>query len=463
MRIRHLLWLLIALLAGCAGAPLNAPKNLPLSATTPKAQGRQASSENIVALSFSGGGLRAAAFAFGVLQGLQEQPSSNIRTLLDDVRFVSSVSGGSLTAAYLGLHGAQGMQDFRSEVLLRDGEEGLRLSLFNPNNLLRLLAGGINDRSDFTSWLEQKVFKGATFAQMSEGTKPEIWISASNLQYRMAFPFHQRAFDALCSDLSSYPVSEAVAASMAVPLVFAPLVLQRFPEACDLQDPPGLLAPHGNERDDQYCLRRAFARFYRDLKQPDTGHYLKLVDGGVTDNLGLVSILQTRLLLNTPYGPIPMNEALTMKRLLFIVVDAGQASSPDWGKEVAGPSALAVAEGAIDTAIESTMRMSYAGFTSLAREWERDVISFRCGLGQKQQAALKETHPGWRCDDVVFTVTQISFARLPEAEELELNAIPTRLSLPEHQIDKLIESAKKVVGMDKRVRDFSSATRLTHQ
>lgn len=457
MRVVNLLWTLVFLLAGCAGAPVNTPKNVPLAASPRATQDSRVPAETVVALSFSGGGLRAAAFAFGVLEGLRDQASSADRNLLDEVRFVSSVSGGSLTAAYLGLHGTQGLRNFRSEVLLQDGEAGLRLSLLNPNNLLRMLAGGINDRTDFASWLENKVFKGATFAEMSDGAKPEIWINATNLQYRLAFPFHQRAFDALCSDLASYPVSEAVAASMAVPLVFAPVVLQRFPAACESKPPQGQAVAHYHERDDQYRLRKAFARFFRDSMRPDTGRYLKLVDGGITDNLGLVSILQSRVLLDTPYGPIPMNEALTMKRLLFVVVDAGQAASADWSRDVSGPSAFAIAEGVVDTAIESTMRLSYAGFQSLMRDWERDIVSFRCGLPPQTQAALGLAHEGWRCDDVSFVATQISFASLSEDEEQELNAIPTRLSLPQRQIDRLIAAAKRAVDADPRIRAFAGA------
>lgn len=459
MRIQHLVWPVLALLVGCAGVPVNPPKNHPQSGHASVAQERGATSENVVALSFSGGGLRAAGFSFGVLEGLRAQRSSNGRTLLDEVRFVSSVSGGSLTAAYLGLHGAHDMQDFRSDVLLSNGEAGLRLSLFSLSNLQRLLSGGINDRSDFSSWLENDVFKGARFSDMSGDAKPEVWIAATNLQYRVAFPFHQRAFDALCSDLASYPVSEAVAASMAVPLLFAPAVLQRFPDACTVETPPGLKTSQADEDDDHHRLRRAFARYYADLSRPGTGRYLKLVDGGLTDNLGLVSILQTRLLLNTPYGPIPLRDALTMKRLLFVVVDAGQAASTDWGKEVSGPSALVVAEGAIDTAIESTMRMSYAGFKSLIRDWERDVIHFRCGLSPETQAALKSSDAEWRCDDVKFAITQISFSSLSDGDERDLNAIPTRLSLPAEQIDKLVSAGKRAVATDPRVRGFTNAIR----
>lgn len=444
------------LLAACASAPMNPPRNKPAAAQTMQRAPMPLDADTVVALSFSGGGLRAAAFSYGVLEGLREQASTPGRSLLDEVSFITSVSGGSLTSAYFGLHGAEGLREFRDKVLLRDGEANLRFSLLNPNNLRRLFAGGLNDRSDFNDWLENDVFKGATFADMLKRPRPVVWISASNVQYRLAFPFHERAFDALCSDLASYPVSEAVAASMAVPLFFAPVVLERFPEACKVELPPGL-AVRRDERDDQHRLRLALARLFRDNVDPKTGRYLKLVDGGLTDNLGLVAILQSRVLLNTPYGPIPEQDAATMRRLLFIVVDAGQGPSADWAREVAGPSGVDIASGAVDTAIESTMRMSYASFLPMVRNWERDLVTYRCSLSEERKAALRALNPEWRCEDIHFSVTQISFADLPEAEEVVLNAIPTRLKLPAQQVDQLIAAGRRAVAEDPAVKRFSTA------
>jgi NTE family protein len=443
-------------LAGCAGAPLNTPKNRPAVAEPVAREPQSAVSETIVALSFSGGGLRAAAFSYGVLEGLRDQPSADGRNLLDDVSFITSVSGGSLTAAYFGLHGTEGMKDFRDKVLMRDGEAGLRFSLLNPNNLRRLFAGGLNDRSNFSDWLERDVFQGATFADMFRHQKPVIWINASNAQYRLAFPFHERAFDAICSDLASYPVSEAVAASMAVPLFFAPVVLEKFPESCQKPMPANLGRVVGPERDDQHRLRLALLRALKDFRDTNTGRYIKLVDGGITDNLGLVSILQSRILLNTPYGPISEHDAANMRRMLFIVVDAGQGPSGDFGREMAGPSGLDVATAAVDTAIESTMRMSYAYFVPMVRNWERDIVTWRCSLPEERKAALRSWNPDWRCEDIKFAVTQISFADLPEAEEMALNAIPTRLKLPAEQIDALVAAGRRAVQRDRGVQRFSA-------
>ncbi|MFT7774292.1 patatin-like phospholipase family protein [Roseateles sp.] len=451
-----LLFCTCLLLTACAGAPMNPPRNKPAAQQVPQHDPKAMGKDTLVALSFSGGGLRASAFAYGVLEGLREQASTPGHNLLDDVSFITSVSGGSLTSAYFGLHGAEGLREFREKVLLRDGEAGLRFNLLNPNNLRRLFAGGLNDRSDFNDWLEKDVFKGATFADMFRRSRPVVWISASNVQYRLAFPFHERTFDALCSDLASYPVSEAVAASMAVPLFFAPVVVERFPEACQVQLPPGL-AVRRDERDDQYRLRLALARLFRDNADPRAGRYLKLVDGGLTDNLGLVAILQSRVLLNTPYGPIPEQDATTMRRLLFIVVDAGQGPSADWAREVAGPSGVEIASGAVDTAIESTMRMSYSSFVPMVRNWERDLVTYRCSLSDERKAALRAANPDWQCEDIKFSVTQISFADLPEAEEQALNLIPTRLKLPAEQIDRLIAAGRRAVAADGAVRRFSTA------
>jgi NTE family protein len=62
----------------------------------------------LLILAFSGGGTRAAAFAYGVLEELAATPvvlGGRPRRLLDEVDLISAVSGGSFTAAYYGLYG----------------------------------------------------------------------------------------------------------------------------------------------------------------------------------------------------------------------------------------------------------------------------------------------------------------------------------------------------------------------
>src|SRR5205807_10638224 len=126
-------------LAGCAAPVFNPATNEPLSAATPRNMGALTDflRENSIVLSFSGGGLRATAFAHGVLTALESVKTAD-GDLLDDVALIGSVSGSSLAAAYYGVYGRERLARFRSEVLLAGCESGMRLSLFNRGNLMRM-------------------------------------------------------------------------------------------------------------------------------------------------------------------------------------------------------------------------------------------------------------------------------------------------------------------------------------
>src|SRR5690606_4565138 len=69
-------------------------------------------------LAFSGGGSRAAALSYGVLEGLRDTTitiDDKEVKLLDEVDMITSVSGGSFTAAYYGLHGNKIFEDFEKD------------------------------------------------------------------------------------------------------------------------------------------------------------------------------------------------------------------------------------------------------------------------------------------------------------------------------------------------------------
>ncbi len=122
----------------------------------------------VVALSFSGGGMRAAAFSYGVLTGFDETPVKT-RTgpvsLLDRLDFLSGVSGGSVLAAYYGLKGRAALADFKQRFLLANAEEGLQTNL-SLGNIARGLQGGVNDATGFPVWLDTHLFDHATFKDL---------------------------------------------------------------------------------------------------------------------------------------------------------------------------------------------------------------------------------------------------------------------------------------------------------
>lgn len=450
--------LVIGVLSGCTTATHNTPSNTALlhSDTPAKGPQRNIAGENLIALSFSGGGLRAAAFSFGVLKGLQA--SSSVESdLLDDVTMISSVSGGSLTAAYYGLYGKASMGRFRDKVLLRDMEANMRLSAFSPNNLVRLLAGGLNDRSTLSNWLDSEVFDHATFADLYARRKPDIWINASDLYHRTAFPFIPPMFHALCSDLSKFSVAEAVSASMAVPLVFSPIVLKTYPENCPNPTDGWVTRALADRKSSKTVHAAATAlKAYRD---PSRVNYVKLVDGGVTDNYGLSSILLGRAVSRTSYGPLTARDAVTLRRMLFLVVDAGRAPSGDWALAPEGPSGVDAALAATDTAIDSAARVGFDLFSKVMLEWQHNVIEYRCSLSEAEVMRLRGTLVDWNCGDVQFHFGLVSFADLGGVREAELNAIPTRLSLPTQTIDTAIQAGLDATLASTTLRQYLASLR----
>jgi NTE family protein len=441
------------ILAGCASV-YNLPGNVPLGAVLADNNvGREVAGYDddvLLALSFSGGGTRAAAFSFGVLTELERSRagSSHAKSLLDRVDFVSGVSGGSVTAAYFGLKKRAALDDFRERFLLQNAEESLNTQL-SLGNIGRAFGGGVND-SQFTSWLDRNLFDGARFDSFREDRRPRVWINASDIYNRTPFVFGKTAFDALCSDIRSYRVAEAVAASAAVPLAFAPIVLETYPGGCAAPLPAWLERARRNP--DAQPLLKSFAEAnarYRDGSM----RYVKLLDGGLVDNFGLSGFSIGLLAAQRPFEPMTERQAVKVRRMMFLVVDAGRGISGDFAQRIEGPSGVELVSAAADTAIDASVRSSYAAFSALASDWSGKIKRWRCGLSAAERSRLG-VGANWRCDDVSFFIDRVSFDQLGPTRAGILNAIPTRFNLPAEQVDLLIESGAYALRQSRSYQAF---------
>jgi NTE family protein len=446
---------------GCAQTIHNDPVNARLTAT-PQQQAaelgvdaRPSFDDTVVAVTFSGGGTRAAAFSYGVLQGFDEtrvEYGGRAMSLLDQLDFVSGVSGGSVLAAYYGLKKRAAMTDFKQRFLLADGEEALQTDL-SFLNLAKGLSGGINDTTGFPRWLDAHLFGGATFKDMTRGGTPEVWINASDIYNRTAFIFADVTFRALCSDLANYPLSLAVAASAAVPVVFAPVVIQNFPGGCPAELPPWVERVRND--DTAAPLIRAYADALERYRTGDI-KYVKLLDGGIVDNYGLAGFTISLLAANTPYGPLAPREAVKLRRLLFMVVDSGRGPSGTWAQTVAGPAGVDLINATSDTAMTSSAIGSYTSFDTTMDQWRTNLVNWRCHLSEAERSRLG-VPAGWNCKDVKFFVGRISFAQLGPDRAAALNAVETRLKLPPDQVEMLIGAGRDALKANKVFREFLNA------
>ena len=310
-------------LAGCAGfgvrnAPINSALTDGPSMTAPGAANGPVvldSAETAIGLSFSGGGTRASAFAFGVLQELAKTDETardgTRHPLIDRVSLVSGVSGGSVTAATFALQGHDMLGDFRKRFLTQDVEASLSTSV-NVTNLMLLANGGVNDRSGLPAWLDKNLFRGATYADVLKPGRPQLWINASDIFNRTTFIYNTVNFGALCSDLRSYPLSEAVAASAAVPLVFAPIVIQNYADRCQFDAPDWI---NSADRPGAPAILRASAAAIQRYREKGDVKFVKLLDGGMTDNLGLSGFLLELAASTKPYEPLTPRQAVESQAL----------------------------------------------------------------------------------------------------------------------------------------------------
>jgi NTE family protein len=260
--------------------------------------------ENLVILAFSGGGTRAAAFSYGVLEFLRRTevvgPKGNKFRLLDEVDIITGVSGGSFTALAYGLYGDKLFADYEQRFLKRNVQGELIGRFLSPAYWGDLWSQGWG-RSELAAQLYDEIlFNGATFADLDRGNGPLILASATDISTGARFVFNQNIFDVLCSDLNAVRLSRAAAASSAVPVILSSITVNNYGGTCNTVLPPWvkLFTDSANPP-------RPATRALREIREAEAygdgarRPYIHLVDGGVSDNVGMRSVLDALQLLES--------------------------------------------------------------------------------------------------------------------------------------------------------------------
>src|SRR6266581_3239178 len=179
---------IVVLLGGCATRPINSPITQADPSTGYRFEVRQAhvkNKNNLVILAFSGGGTRAAAFSYGVLEFLPHTEvvgqKGNKGRLLDEVDIITGVSGGSFTALAYGLYGEKLFDEYEQSFLKRNLQGEIIARAFSPAYWAKLGSAGWG-RSELASQLYDEIlFNGATFGDLDRGTGPLILASATDI------------------------------------------------------------------------------------------------------------------------------------------------------------------------------------------------------------------------------------------------------------------------------------------
>jgi len=443
-------WLLS--LGGCATRQVNSPIAHYDPGTQYQFEKRlqRGEKQDLVVLAFSGGGTRAAAFSYGALEALRRieivtKTGRKIR-LLDEVDVITGVSGGSFTALAYGLYGDKLFDEYEARFLKRNVQGELTVRLLNPLNWGALSSTGWG-RSEMAAQLYDEIlFNGATFADLYRAGGPMIAVSATELTTGSRIVFIPINFDVMCADLGPIRLSRAAAASSAVPVVLSPITINNYGGSCGYQKPAWLRPFTDPTKLPPRPAARALKRL-QEMQELNNGvedPYFHLVDGGISDNLGLrgvLDLLETYEALHEAGQPSPLDH---IRRIIIFVVNSLSIPSTKWNKSEDSP-------GSIDILIKSTGVPidRYSGemveqLKDIGARWNalrriRDSVAFT----KDKDPAMGSIVNAPNAD---IYVIDVSFKMLADkSERAYLNQLPTSFVLSDEAVDRLRAAAQTII------------------
>lgn len=435
MDIRIFFILLPLVLTGCASTahfPDNpALKASSLAEATPGLEEKD-SGEMLLILSFSGGGSRASALAYGVLEELRRTPlAAEGKSLLDEIDMISAVSGGSVTAAYFGLYGNRIFRDFRKDYLEQDITQELKSILLTPATLAKLSSDTYGSGDLLDEFLRKRLFNDAKLSRLLDNKGPYVQINATDLFKGERFAFTAEQFALICSDIEGFPVARAVAASSAVPLIFTPITLTNRANSCGY-NPPKWIQDALNNQSNNYRRYRA-ARYLSTYLDRENHPFIHLLDGGLTDNLGLRAVIDRIEVEEGLWNALKRFNQASVSHIALIVVNAAATTPSKWELSAATPPTSAVLDAA------TTAPLSNYNFETL----EHLRSNMPGWLEEVKQARCQESNP---CSAPELYFMEIHLDRIADPQKrAELTSVPTDFSLPEGAAGELIEAGKELL------------------
>ena len=387
---------------------------------------REDDDDTLIVVMFSGGGTRAAALGYGVLEQLNQQQvtiGGKRKSLLANVDVVVGVSGGSVLAAYFALKGEDTIPLFYKRFLHQNFQRQVIKQAFSMSNLPRLASPEYGRGDLLQEQFENYLFGKTTFRDLEKhGKGPFAIISATDMGIGERFNFTQEYFDPMCINLGDLRLARAVAASSSVPMVFAPITLNNNGGHCQYT-PPLQLVSDSEAGKKQLQTQKEFLERFQKYSDSKNRPYIHLIDGGLTDNLGMRSLLD----MTEMYPEKILTHKIKQNKIRHIVVinvNAQNEVSSDLDKTAAVPGFRDVVSSIINIPIDQNSQESLRRFRAFVDQWNKD----------------KQT------DGISFSFVSLNLKDLPPSElrEKVLN-IPTSFYLPPEDVDNLRTAAAELM------------------
>jgi NTE family protein len=454
MRADRLFFCLLgaAALAGCASRPINEPIEQvdPKSGYRPHLLITQIPNNDhhtLFVLSFSGGGTRAAAFSYGVLEELRRteiEVEGQQRRLLDEVDIITGVSGGSFTALAYALYGDRLFDEYEERFLKRDVQGALVGRALNPLNWHKYI-GGTAGRSELAAeYYDEILFENATFGDLLKKPGPVAIATGTDLSTGSRLAFFQNDFDLLCSDLNKVHLSRAAATSSAVPVVLSPVTLDNYGGTCGYRYPPWVAEvanPKARVRPSGRALERY--REMQEFQKSGERPYIHLVDGGVSDNIGVRGVLEAieELAASAKFrGEVGFGQ---YRRIVLLVVDSHSSPKTDWDRNERPPGMVVQLLQSAGVPIERYSFETVETMKDIAEiwKWRRELK-----VDELRFQGMTEEEADAQVPEVGLQVLDVSFGAIKDPEERAyFMNLPTSFVLKSEEVDRLREVAGRVM------------------
>jgi len=424
----------LALLAGCSSVKPWINEPLPAGDQNIPVRKSERDPTILVAVTLSGGGARAAAFGYGVLTELQQTRfvwNGHPTTLLDATDVVSGVSGGSIVAAYFAAHGIEGLPRFEQDFLRQNFQNSLITQALRPGNLIDLTSPWLG-RTHLLARRLDELYGGLTFGDVERRPRhPQLFITATDMSLGTGFEFTWEQFSLICSDLRKVPLSFAVAASSAVPLLLSPMTLKNYADQCPDRPPPSVAAAAAG--DYRVRLNRAHELSYVDAQRKP---YIHLVDGGLADNLGVQRLLDRALAnggLRQTFSEVGIPPA-TIRKLVLITVNAERDPSVNIDMSDKVPNMAQVVDALLFGTGARATRETQEFLRDITRQWQRSLASGPTGANDVF------------APDAEIHVIPVNLRDAPDdIARRRLLQVPTAFSITSEEVTDLIEAGGSVL------------------
>jgi len=270
--------------------------------------------------------------------------------------------------------------------------------------------------------------------------------SATDISTGTRVPFNQSVFNLLCTDLNAVRLARAASASSAVPVVLSTVTLNNYGGSCGVNVPPWVKM-FTESANPPRPAARAIRELTEALALADGVNrpFIHLVDGGISDNVGMRGVLDALQLLEALHSagvPTPLNH---VKRIVVFVVNSLSSPPTTWDRSEQGP-------GMVDVLLKSSGvpidRYSYEAvelLKDISARWEnlrqlRELAGCSTGKASPVCAAI-------RVPEARIYAVDVSFAALKDPAELDfLNRQPTTFALPAEAVDRLRAAAGTIIA-----------------